>query len=362
MALFADDKTEAPTPRRLKQARDRGQVAKSQDLTAAVLLLGGFIGLYIFGPGMWFSMLTSIELALGSTDATNVEEAMLLGNSMVIDAGKQLVPFLIVLFIVVLIALYAQTGWIFTLHPVTPDLGKINPINGLKRFFSGRMVMAAAGNFGKLLVVGLIAYLSVVGGAAAILFGSSLSIHEALRLSTSMVFELSMRLGAALILLALIDYAWQRYRHQKDLKMTKEEVKDEMRSMDGDPKMKQRRREVQLQLAVQRLRKDVPSADVIVTNPTHVAVAIKYDSEAMAAPKVVAKGADFLALRVRQIAMEFGIPIVERPPLARALHEAVDVGDVIPERFYRAIAEILAYVYELKGRSPMGARRTAVGV
>ena len=361
MALFADDKTEAPTPRRREQAREKGQIAKSQDLSAAVLLLSGFIGLYLFGRGIWFTMLTAIEVALGSTEATNIDDAVLMGIAMVIEAGKRLVPFLLVLFIAVLISLYAQTGWLFTLHPVTPNLGKINPINGIKRFFSGRMLMAAVGNFGKLLVVGLIAYLSVASGAAAILFASSLGIHEALRLSTSMVFDLSMQLGVALILLALLDYAWQRFRHEKDLKMTKEEVKDEMRSMDGDPKMKQRRREVQLQLAVQRLRKDVPSADVIVTNPTHVAVAIQYDSEVMAAPKVVAKGADFLALRVRQIAMEFGIPIVERPPLARALHQAVDVGDPIPERFYRAIAEILAYVYELKGRSRSGVRRAAVG-
>ena len=175
------------------------------------------------------------------------------------------------------------------------------------------------------------------------------------------MFELCMQLSAALLVLALLDLAWQRYRHERDLRMTKEEVKDEMRSMEGDPAVKRRRRQLQLQLAMQRLQRDVPTADVVVTNPTHVAVAIGYDVETMAAPKVVAKGADHIAIRIRQIAAQHGIPIVERKPLARALFEAVDVGQYIPEKFYKAIAEILAYVYELTGRSPMAGRGQLVG-
>jgi len=165
------------------------------------------------------------------------------------------------------------------------------------------------------------------------------------------MFKLGIRLSAALLVLALLDVAWQRYKHERDLRMTKEEVKDELRSMEGDPQVKQRRRQVQLQLAIQRIRRDVPTADVVVTNPTHFAVAIRYDATAMVAPKVVAKGADHLALRIRQVAQEFGIPIVERAPLARALYADVEVGDNIPERFYRVVAEILAYVYELTGRT-----------
>ena len=176
------------------------------------------------------------------------------------------------------------------------------------------------------------------------------------------MFELGIKLAAALIILALLDYAWQRYKHERDLRMTKEEVKDEMRSMEGDPNIKRRRRQVQLQIAMQRLQKDVPTADVVVTNPTHIAVAVRYDTETMIAPRVVAKGADYMALRIRQIASEFGIPIVEKKPLARALYESVEPGDYIPERFYRAIAEILAYVYELTGRTPKKVQQEAVGV
>jgi len=170
-----------------------------------------------------------------------------------------------------------------------------------------------------------------------------------------------MKLSIALLILALLDYAWQRFRHERDLRMTKEEVKDELRRMEGDPHIKRRRRQLQLQLAMQRLRKDVPKADVVVTNPTHLAVAIAYDSGTMMAPKVVAKGADEIALRIRQIAAECGIPVVERKPLARALYEAVEVGQYIPENFYRAIAEILAYIYELAGRSKAAARGELVG-
>jgi flagellar biosynthetic protein FlhB len=159
---------------------------------------------------------------------------------------------------------------------------------------------------------------------------------------------------------ALLDFAWQRYRHERDLMMTREEVRDELRNMEGDPAVKRRRRQLQMQLAMHRLRKDVPKSDVVVTNPTHFAVAIQYNADSMIAPRVVAKGADYAALRIRQIALRHGIPIVERKPLARALFDAVEVGQYIPERFYRAIAEILAYVYELTGRSPVAGRQQLV--
>jgi flagellar biosynthetic protein FlhB len=236
-------------------------------------------------------------------------------------------------------------------------LNKISPLSGLQRMFSVRSVMLAVVSFGKLLVVAVVAYLTLSGSADAVINAFIFGFHDVFVLGSMLMFRLGMRLAVALLILALLDLAWQRYRHERDLRMTKEEVKDELRSMEGDPLVKRRRREVQLQLIIQRLRKDVPTADVVVTNPTHVAVAIRYDTETMIAPKVIAKGADLIALRIRQIAAEFGIPIVERPPLARALYESVDVGQYVPERLYRAIAEILAYVYELTGRSPV-ARRT----
>jgi len=242
-----------------------------------------------------------------------------------------------------------------------PSLAKINPLNGFARLFSIRSVMAAITSFAKLILVGVVAYFTIAHGAASILHSFTFGFHDVVRLGCALTFELGMKLSVALLILALLDFAWQRFRHERDLRMTKEEVKDELRSMEGDPSIKRRRRQLQLQMAMQRLRKDVPKADVVVTNPTHLAVAIAYDAETMIAPKVVAKGADEIALRIRQIAGEFGIPIVERKPLARALYDNVDVGQYIPEQFYRAIAEILAYIYELTGRSPAAARRELVG-
>jgi flagellar biosynthetic protein FlhB len=165
-----------------------------------------------------------------------------------------------------------------------------------------------------------------------------------------MIFSIGIRVGVLLLLLAAIDYIYQRFRVERMLRMTKSEVKDEMRSMEGDPMMKQRRRQIAVQRAMQRLKKDVPKADVVVTNPTHYAVALEYDQAKMRAPKVVAKGVDFMAERIRVLAAEAGVPIIQRPPLARAIYRMVDVGQEIPEEFYAAVAEILAYVYELSGK------------
>jgi flagellar biosynthetic protein FlhB len=269
----------------------------------------------------------------------------------VMEMGKRVAPILLLLFGAILLTLFAQVGPLLTGQPLVPTLSKISPLSGLKRLFSVRSAMLAASSFGKLLVVAAVAYATLAASAAAVIYAFAFDFHDMLRLGADLMFDLGIKLAAALFILALFDLAWQRFRHERDLRMTKEEVKDELRSMEGDPQIKRRRRQLQFQMAMQRLRRDVPTADVVVTNPTHYAVAIRYDADTMSAPKVVAKGADYVALRIRQIAAEFGIPIVERRALARALHDSVEVGQYIPERFYRAIAEILAYIYELSGRS-----------
>jgi len=361
MAASADEKTEQPTPRRRKEAREKGQVARSQDLTAAVLLLAGFLSLALLGPGLWMCLVAMVQTALTGDAPTSLPEVLRFAGAAVSETLKHVVPFLLILLVAMVAALVAQIGFLLTLHPLTPSLGKINPISGIQRMFSIRSVMLAVINFGKLLTVGLVAYIVVYRSASAVIHSFSLGFTDVFLLGCWLLFKLGMYLGAALLILALLDFAWQRYRHVQDLKMTKEEVRDEFRSMEGDPKIKHRQRQVQMQLATQRLRRDVPSADVVVTNPTHVAVAIRYDAEAMEAPKVVAKGADEIALRIRQIAAEFAIPVVERPPLARAIFEAVDVGEYVPERLYKAIAEVLAYIYELTGRSPVGKRESLMG-
>jgi flagellar biosynthesis protein FlhB len=354
-----DDKTEAPTPRRRQQTREKGQVARSQDLSAAVPLLVGLLAISLLGPRLWQSLLEIVRTGLAAQPLQQMDGVVPFTGAILQELARRLLPFLLILFGAVLVTLLAQVGLLFTGQPLMPNLSKISPIQGFKRLFSIRSVMSGVTNFGKLLLVTVVVAVTFAEQAAAIIYASSLGIHDVFLLAARLSFEVGIRIAVVLIILALLDFAWQRYKHERDMRMTKEEVKDEFRSMEGDPKLKARRRQAQLQLAMQRLRKDVPTADVVVTNPTHVAVAIRYESDTMPAPKVVAKGADQLAQRIRKIAVEFGVPVVERPPLARALHESVEVGQYIPERFYRAIAEILAYVYELTGRSS-GMRRAGL--
>jgi len=361
MAAHAEDRTETPTPRRRSEARTKGQVARSHDLTAAAVLVVAFFALKILGPKLWGTMLAVMNISLSHESPVRLDELPTFVGAMGLEMGKQLAPLFAVLFVSGIAVLFAQVGWLFTLQPLMPSLAKINPLSGLARLFSIRSVMTAMTSFAKLILVAIVAYVTIAHGAASFLHSAAFGFHDVVRLGCALTFELGMKLSVALLILALLDYAWQRFRHERDMRMTKEEVKDELRSMEGDPHIKRRRRQLQLQLAMQRLRKDVPKVDVVVTNPTHLAVAIAYDSGTMMAPKVVAKGADEIALRIRQIAAEFGIPIVERKPLARAVYDAVEVGQYIPESFYRAIAEILAYIYELTGRSKAAARGELVG-
>jgi len=361
MPADREERTEAPTPRRRNEARAAGQVARSTDLTAALLLLFGFLALWLFGAPLWGAMLAMLQSSLTLEAPIALSDTLQHSGAIVIEIARRLAPILLVVFVIPVLVLAVQVGILFTLKPLMPRWSKINPLAGLQRLFSMQSMMMALINLGKVLIVGAVAYLSFSAGAAAIVYASTLAYSDVPRLGWHLLFNMSLKLAAALLVIALLDLGWQRYKHERDLRMTKEELRDEYRSMEGDPQIKRRRRQVQLQLAMQRIHRDVPKADVVVTNPTHVAVAIAYDHATMIAPKVICKGADEVALRIRQVAAAHGIPIVERKAVARALYESVDVGSYVPERFYRAIAEILAYVYELSGKNPTQSRRELVG-
>lgn len=354
MADDAGERTETPTPRRRTESREKGQIAKSQDLNAAVTLLAGLIFLRLAGGWIWRSLQTLVRDFLGAEPVGAPTPEQMVPWMWV--AGKTLasliVPFMIGMFVFALIISLIQAGWLFTLEPLKPSLNRLNPLNGLKRIFSGRSVVTLLTNLGKLGAVVWVVYVTVAQNVGEIL--GVVNLHETLVWSKGahLVFTVGIRILALMLVLAILDYIYQWYRHEKDLKMTKEEVKEEMRRMEGDPVMKRRRQQVQQQLAMQRIRTTVPQADVVVTNPTELAIAIKYDAEKMSAPRVLAKGRDYMAEQIRKIAIEHGIPIVERRPLAQALYRAVDVGQEIPAEFYRAVAEILAYVYQLKSRKP----------
>lgn len=350
MADDVGDKTEPPTPRRRRESRDRGQIAKSQELSAAVLLLATFVGLKLFGGGLWRTLSDVMHKSLKFDSDLQPADLILLGKKVAGEAALSVMPLFITLFVVALLVMYMQVGWLVTLTPVTPTLNKLNPLTGIKRIFSTQSLVKFAQNIVKLSLIVVVIWTVPASIRGKVLLAHTLDFESVFFMAASLVFDVGMRLAIALILLAILDYFYERYRHEKQLKMTKQEVKEEMKRMDGDPVMKRRRREVQLRLAMERLKSTVPQADVVVTNPTHYAIAIRYNTDTMASPEVVAKGVDYLAQRIREIAAAAGVPIVERPSLARLLYSDVEVGKQIPERFFRAVAEVLAYVYELAGR------------
>ncbi len=360
MADDAGDKTEAPTPRRRRESREKGQVAKSQELNAAVMLLGGLLGLAVFGGGIWRAMLSVMYAALDAQGDTTTEGALVLASVSLRGVIKSLAPFMICLLLVGIAVLLGQVGLLFTFQPLTPKLDKLNPINGVKRLVSPHSLVQLAQNVMKLAVIVGVAWLSIRSVMEKVVHSQGLEYVYIFPFAADLILELGMRLLLVLLVLAIIDYIYQRYRHEKQMKMTKEEVKEEMKRMEGDPVIKRRRREVQMRLAAARVSASVPQADVVVTNPTHYAVAIKYDSETMAAPRVVAKGGDHLAHKIREIAAASGVPIVEKPELARMLYAEVDTGHEIPERFYRLVAEVLAYIYEMSG-SGIGPAAVPIG-
>jgi flagellar biosynthetic protein FlhB len=348
------DRTEAPTPRRREEARERGQIARSTDLTSALLLLGGMLFLRWLGPSLIAWLVASMRTHLDQPDPTVALRldwrplAASIGLTVLYAAG----PLLIASCLLSIASNLLQVGFVFTTTPLEPSLDKIDPIKGFSRVFNMRSVFMLAMSLVKLSLVGYVGYSAVMSRLPELMLAMEVDGSHLLALMAVMCYDVGVRLGLALLVLALIDYAWQRWKHERDLRMTREQVKEEMRRMEGDPMLKQRRRRMQLAVALQHIRKHVPKADVIVTNPTEFAVALKYDAQSMSAPRVLAKGQDYLAQKIREIAAMYGVPIVERKELARALFKTVEVGQEVPEHFYKAIAEILAYVYELSGKAP----------
>lgn len=348
MAEDLGDKTEAPSGRRLEEARARGQIAKSQDLAGAIDLAGAALAIILFGAVLSRGLAGVLRRALEDTlaDATGATVSLLL-RGVAIDAARAVLPILGLSLVIALAAHILQTGLNFTTTPLQLNFSRLNPITGLGRLFDRRQGVRTLTQIVKIIIAGAIGWAFMRQAAERVAGLPRLSLIGGAGVLGDMVLHLAIWLLALLLVLGAADYLFQRWQHLQDLRMTKEEVKDERRSMDGDPEVKARRLRLARQLALQRVSAAVPQADVVVTNPTHYSVAIRYDAATMAAPRVIAKGADFIALRIRQIAVAQGVPIVERPPLARALYAGVEVGQEVSPEFYQAIAEVLAYVYKL---------------
>lgn len=347
------DKTEAPTPRRRQEARDNGNIPRSPDIVAAVLLVTMMVLMGWYGPGVVHALKDLMAEMLGESSINGGMASLHNDTGSALRAvARSLAPLFAGACLVAILTNLAQVGFYFDVSRLQPNFAALNPLRGLGRVFGGgngnlvKLLM----NLAKMLLVTFVAYTAVHGKIALIVSAQRLTAMQAFHLGGTVIYAILIRVGLILFLLAILDYAYQRYRIEQSLKMSKQEVKDEMRSMEGDPKIKQRRRQIALQRIIQRIKKDVPTADVVVTNPTHFAVALQYDSKTMHAPKVIAKGQDLIALRIREIAVASGVPILERKPLARALYKMCEVGQEIPEEFYSTVAEILAYVYELSGK------------
>ncbi len=367
MALFDDgDRIEPATPRKRQEAREKGQVARSQDLAAALVLLAACLAVNFWGLPAILRMGVLVAggfHALSSSRPLDVATVVHSVGAGLVLSLQVLAPLGLLFLAVAICANVVQVGFLMSGHPVTPDLGRLGLMKGLARILSLRGL--TRGGFGvlKVVLVGAILAFSLwseVAGprsrAAAILISGTIPQGTAYALQVAV--SMGLKAVVAILVLAILDYAVQRLAHERDLRMTKAELKEELRRMEGDPKIRERRRRVQEQLRYQRMLREVPRADVVVTNPTHVAVAIRYDRSSMAAPRVVAKGEGYIAQRIREVAMENAVAVVERPELARGLYGAVEIGQEIPQEFYKAVAELLAYVYRLAGGArPAASRR-----
>ena len=358
------DKTQDATPHRRQEARKQGQVAKSQDLASAVLLICGLMVLMSMGGGIIDFLGRYTQKQLGGGGAwlhADPAFAYFVWDETVRSLAKCLLPIFGMMMLVAVLVNISQIGFLFLPDKLAPDISRINPLKGFGRIFSSTGLMRLLFGLFKMMIVATVALASLYSQRDALLALSALGVMEIGVFLIDILLWTALKIGVALLILAILDFAFQRWKHEQDMKMTQQEVREEMKNLEGDPQVRARRRQVQRQLAMNQLSESVPKADVVVTNPTELAIAIQYDPETMAAPIVLAKGAGEIAKRIRRMALEHGIPIVEKKPLAQALYKEVDINQPVPRDKYAAVAEILAYVYQLKGKKApnMGGSRAA---
>ena len=346
-----DEKTEQPTPRRREKARKRGQVARSQELNSVVVIFFGVLALMMFSSYIFSNLVSLFHFNLANiyTDlniATTYDLFISNGSTLI----KTVAPVLILVGLAGLLINLAQVGVMFTLEPLTPKLDKLDIIKGLKRLFSTKTLFELFRDTIKVFIIGYVAFITLKGEMNNYIPLADQEVGQIMSFATRVALKVVLRAVGALLFLAILDYAYQKFEFEKKLRMTKKELKEEFKQYEGDPLIKSRIRRIQREMARTRMLQEIPDADVVITNPTHIAVALKYDADTMSAPKMIAKGERLLAEKIKEIAVKAAVPIVENKPLAKALFEAVEVGMMIPPRLFKAVAEVLAYVYKLKGK------------
>lgn len=366
LQFFAKDgpggeKTEVPTAKKLNDARKEGQVAKSKEIITALMLLALFVVIkfYIGNLGqqmiecfsefydLFGKIIGNSEYGMRMVDATGVVS---LGLTTVLN---MIVPFIALAVVIAILGNALQQKWMVTTKPLQPKLSKISPISGLKRMFNVKQLFEVGKSVAMIAVMCYVIYTTVKDKLGVLYTFYNISLYEALEIVGDIIVDLGIKISAVFLVIGFVDLIYQRHKFKEDMKMTKQEVKDEFKNTEGDPQVKGQIRRRMQQVSRRRMMEALPQADVVITNPTHFAVALKYEANKGQAPVVIAKGADYLAFDIKAKAKEYGIEIVENKPLARILYNNVEIGAQIPPELYQAVAEVLAFVYSLKNNYNM---------
>ena len=352
-------KTEDPTQRRLDQAREKGQVAKSQEINHWFIFLGMAVVVTVFATSIASGVVGTLRQFLEHPHAIRIDTFQIreLMTETLAQIGLTLALPVLVIVMVALAAGLVQNGLIISFESLKPKPEKLSPIKGLKRQFSAKSLAEFVKGVAKITVVSGVIALLMWPNLDLIPNIAGMELTDFAALLRDMVARIVIAVLAVMTLIAALDFLFQKHQHRKQLRMTKQELKDEFKQSEGDPMVKSRLRQIRMERARKRMMAAVPEADVVITNPTHYAVALKYDSMSMNAPKLLAKGVDILAAKIREIANEHEIPIVENPPLTRALYQSVDLDQEIPPEHYKAVAEVIGYVMRLRGRLPRDSAR-----
>ena len=362
LQFFADgpggEKTEPATEKKKSDARKDGKVAKSKEVAGCAELLAAFVLIKFYVGSLGNNFISCFQSVYGKIPefckliggTAPQQNMMALFREIILLLIQLALPVFLIGFAVAFVCDVMQVRWMPTAKPMQPKLSKINPANGFKRIFSKQALVELLKSVAKFLFVGYIAYSFIKGQYDKLYIWYEIPLGQAIGLMGQLVFDLGIRMVAAYFVIAALDYAYQKWKYNDDLKMTKQEVKDEYKQQEGDPQIKGKIRQKMQEASRRRMMQDVPKADVVITNPTHYAVAIRYDNTESEAPVVVAKGSDYLAQKIKEIARDNHVEIVENKPLARTLFANVEIGQTIPPELYQAVAEVLAYVYHLQGK------------
>ncbi len=354
MAEEFQERTEQATPKRREDAKKKGKVAKSYELSSSIVLLASLIVFYLGGNYAYEKIANFTRYVIVNSYVIEISRDKIssYAENVLTFFGFNFLPFVIFLMFVGVGASVMQTGYVFTLESLKFDFEKLNPANGIKKIlFSRRNLFELGKGFFKIGAIGLTAYIVLKGLVEDVLILMDSSVSDITGFIARSGLSLMLKTGLVYFLISIFDFAFQKWEYERELRMTRQEIKEEMKELEGDPLVKSRIRRRQREIVRMRMMQKVPKADVVITNPTHIAVALKYEPEKMNAPKVVAKGMNLIAEKIKEIAKANGVPIVEDKPLAQALYKMVEIDEEIPPQLYKAVAKVLAYVFNLKNKN-----------